>query len=1488
VDRDLYRLDNALQELTRIFQNDITDCDIASKVSDQQWYNMIVMVFRTRKYAEQAMRDYFELAAGVGDPETNKAHIRDDLAETTKDMYLCLYGNELQDLPTAPTQHIVSAFHHANELWQMMEVGLSFSVAQNDFSESSIAHIGKLNEGFLADMTKVGHYLVDECHRAAPHLPSAVWELAERQLELVQELGNEALLVYMGINVEQNKAAYSHIATLFENSHWKLLLGPGDPRLRNGYVQAEARRRNGESAGHRRLAGAGGVDPLLLDDSVAPTHDPCTLREMETVLARFGTLDGVLQQVMGNDTTIAATAKDSFESAIYGVSNSLKITASFYHKIGTCDATVLSETGWEKSLYALGNAPFLYQQALTEFSLMTLKAGDDNMGRDYSSTWGDISAATLVEHEEFCAENANDPSLVGTLIEFKQAWDAFRPTDAERLLGLQVAYITLNPHPAGSKDILDVAPGDEEYHAVHLQYHPTYRGILYDKNYYDIFMLDTEGNCIYSVYKELDYATNFLPNGPGEWKDSGLGEAFVAAMANPDKVNIIDWKPYGPSAGALASFLATGVRDTSGVIVGVYCTQMPPESIPRDSQLLLDTAVNHADDTFWNFRFGQPAMDTPTPPTKTVSDRLFSVVEAWDLAKPLLQGDATSATLSDLLALVSGSVDLGDDLVKAFADAVGAIAPSFPYKQLARTGQQKALVQRMCALAMWIVHKEVTNTTHLSSAMATFEEVQIEMKALGLGGAARRLAAPSVLNDHLAKIDSAWNALAPILKTVSVNLTFGMEGKNSEQMFAFVRQAEEVIDAVQNSFEFLGTTTQTTTLEPVRILSPMAMSGSWAAGATMRVAVLLAQRMINEQQIILPGMDIEHKFFDDQCDGRETSRIVLEEMNKDDTFVALGGVGCSQACADSSFVAETLKLPFVAYECAATRLSNPLVYPGLTRFGTVTVGDPMFDAIRAIGDNNSWSHIIIISSGGAEERAEAAEIQALLDTSRFTTENILGLESDWDQLVKIFTSMKESTRGKQRNVFLVGSETFSRKLLCASIKAEVMDGITWISHGGQRNMWWNRSDMAYDFQMSWLREEATSARVKQALEDFSMGWDDFGTTDESRSVALTALYMTDAKLDLYTVPGREPYHLAHTLWHPHYHRLLFERSYYDIFIFDLRGNLIYSVYKESDYATNFAPGGTGPWKDSGLGEAFSVAYADPENLHYIDWSPYGPSGYADAAFFTTGIVNSSGHKVGVYTIQLPPSYEQSIDKLHPEECSLNALTASYEGAINIAGLGRPVAEEMEKPLDCFKGHSAKSFYFELDGYLRDGFPGHANSAVPDPYTLLRGNAADATCFLAFMLRHFMSQGRSLQEIQNPSDDFYDDIQAYIKAAEPFQGATGTVAIVGNDKPNNLLVQQVQQGVYVEVGTIGIDGNRTWSNGGVSAAAWKNEHIDPLPPKAEEFNAFVEVILPFFFVVIPILLLLALSPLLCLVVIWVFKTFVGRVSTEGDGGGGASA
>ena len=62
--------------------------------------------------------------------------------------------------------------------------------------------------------------------------------------------------------------------------------------------------------------------------------------------------------------------------------------------------------------------------------------------------------------------------------------------------------------------------------------------------------------------------------------------------------------------------------------------------------------------------------------------------------------------------------------------------------------------------------------------------------------------------------------------------------------------------------------------------------------------------------------------------------------------------------------------------------------------------------------------------------------------------------------------------------------------------------------------------------------------------------------------------------------------------------------------------------------------------------------------------------------------------MGVYAIQLPDSYQKSIEEEQPL-CSLQAMAAAYEGAINIVGSGQPMESDMEKPLACFKGHSPR-------------------------------------------------------------------------------------------------------------------------------------------------------------------------------------------------------
>ena len=169
---------------------------------------------------------------------------------------------------------------------------------------------------------------------------------------------------------------------------------------------------------------------------------------------------------------------------------------------------------------------------------------------------------------------SSNPTVKAALAEFGTAWNAL---EGNKKTYLQSEYITKNSYPLGSKEKLDYALDGTEYSRVHGDFHPYFRNVLEDRGYYDIFLLDLEGNLIYSVFKELDYATNLMN---GAYADSDLGNAFRSAKNSASgSVSFFDFKPYSPSHGAPASFMSTPVMGQNGNISGVLIFQMPVDRL---------------------------------------------------------------------------------------------------------------------------------------------------------------------------------------------------------------------------------------------------------------------------------------------------------------------------------------------------------------------------------------------------------------------------------------------------------------------------------------------------------------------------------------------------------------------------------------------------------------------------------------------------------------------------------------------------------------------------------------------------------------------------------------------------------------------------------------------------------------------------------------------------------------------------------------------
>ena len=132
------------------------------------------------------------------------------------------------------------------------------------------------------------------------------------------------------------------------------------------------------------------------------------------------------------------------------------------------------------------------------------------------------------------------------------------------------------------------------------------------------------------------------------------------------------------------------------------------------------------------------------------------------------------------------------------------------------------------------------------------------------------------------------------------------------------------------------------------------------------------------------------------------------------------------------------------------------------------------------------------------------------------------------------------------------------------------------------------------------------------------------------------------KRDLYEGPSATPdaYDAVHKTYHAHFLDMMRQLKLYDIFLIDDQtGDVLYTVEKEIDFATNLT---TGPYRNSGLAQAFRTvrdAPADQNGVVFVDFDHYGPSFGAPAAFLAAPVFQN-GNRVGIIVGQV------SIDEMN--------------------------------------------------------------------------------------------------------------------------------------------------------------------------------------------------------------------------------------------------
>lgn len=147
---------------------------------------------------------------------------------------------------------------------------------------------------------------------------------------------------------------------------------------------------------------------------------------------------------------------------------------------------------------------------------------------------------------------------------------------SDEAAALQYLYIQKNSHPLGSKHLLDSAKDGSAYSRDHQQLHGFLRSVIGAFGYYDIFLIDPEsGDVFYTVFKELDFATNLKS---GAWSQSGLAKAYRSALVleKPGQSVLVDFERYRPSYDDPASFMAAPIY-ANGKRIAIVAVQLPLE-----------------------------------------------------------------------------------------------------------------------------------------------------------------------------------------------------------------------------------------------------------------------------------------------------------------------------------------------------------------------------------------------------------------------------------------------------------------------------------------------------------------------------------------------------------------------------------------------------------------------------------------------------------------------------------------------------------------------------------------------------------------------------------------------------------------------------------------------------------------------------------------------------------------------------------------------
>jgi len=179
-----------------------------------------------------------------------------------------------------------------------------------------------------------------------------------------------------------------------------------------------------------------------------------------------------------------------------------------------------------------------------------------------------------------------------------------------------------------------------------------------------------------------------------------------------------------------------------------------------------------------------------------------------------------------------------------------------------------------------------------------------------------------------------------------------------------------------------------------------------------------------------------------------------------------------------------------------------------------------------------------------------------------------------------------------------------------------------------------QNNLTNDFEQNFLNSvnyKVPNSEQKKSTKSY------LPTNDDALVAQYVFISNSTAKLGeknnmFFNVKYDSTYMQAHKKYHSSFDKFLTAYELYDIFMVDLKGNLIYTDFKEKDYATNLKDG---VYSNTGIARVYKKALSLNEGeIGFDDFKPYEPS-YNGAASFISTPIFVDGIKKGVLIFQMP-------------------------------------------------------------------------------------------------------------------------------------------------------------------------------------------------------------------------------------------------------------